>query len=1064
MVPLPSELRSIFEKAILNAREAAENAARAALTALAVGKDKPLTTMNDAQRELRNALHARARQLGNGRQQDGIEPLVEEVAYKQWHRMLFARFLSENNLLIHPKGVPVTLSECAELAPEEEAADAWELAARYASAMLPGIFRSDDPAVQVRFAPEGHRELERILDELPSTIFTADDALGWAYQFWQTKKKAEVNRSERKIGGAELPAVTQLFTEHYMVQFLLENSLGAWWAIRHPKSPLLKEFQYLRFLEDGTPAAGTFSGWPERVADVTVMDPCCGSGHFLVAAFEMLRRMRMEEEGLAEVEAADAVLRDNLFGLELDARCTQIAAFALVLTAWKVGWYRELPVLNIACSGIPVAGQLTEWTKLACDNENLVIALERLYHLFRDAPDLGSLINPADVPIRDRMFHADYAEVEPLLEKALSKERFYNDPVVTVFGAAAGGVAQAARLLAGSYTLVATNVPYLGRGKQSEVLKQFFDVHYPKSKADLATVFFQRCRAFTALGGAYAVVTPQNWLFLKSYMQLRKCLLEEQAWNTVARLGPGAFETIGGEVVSVILIILTNSAPVGGQNFQGLDASAPRTIDLKAELLRNASPSIVTQNAQLRHPDHKIVLSELATGQWLKHYATIYEGLHTGDYPRFGRKFWELNAVKNGWHFQQAGPDCTKEYAGREHVLLWENGKGALVQFVRQRLNSETVTLWIKGHDAWGKAGVAVSTMSDLRATLYTGEVFTHGVVVIIPKQNEYIDPLWAFCKSEEFYQSVRKLDQKVSVARATFDSIPFDLERWTQIAESAGSLPKPCSNDPTQWPFMGHPASSTGPLQVAVARLLGYHWPQQKPDELEEYADTDGIVCLPAVSGEQPAAERLRALLAAAFGDTWSPAEQERLLAAVDFPNKGLNVWLRDGFFAQHCRLFHNRPFIWHIWDSHRDGFSALVNYHKLDAACLDKLIYTYLGSWISQQRADRDAGVAGADGRLVTAIELQKKLEAIRDGEPPYDIYVRWKPLHKQPIGWDPDLNDGVRLNIRPFVTADVLRSRFTINWKKDRGKNPDGSERLNDRHYTRAEKQKARQEIVK
>ena len=101
----------------------------------------------------------------------------------------------------------------------------------------------------------------------------------------------------------------------------------------------------------------------------------------------------------------------------------------------------------------------------------------------------------------------------------------------------------------------------------------------------------------------------------------------------------------------------------------------------------------------------------------------------------------------------------------------------------------------------------------------------------------------------------------------------------------------------------------------------------------------------------------------------------------------------------------------------------------------------------------------MAGADGRLVAALQLKKKLELIRDGEPPHDIYVRWKPPAEQPIGWNPDLNDGVRLNIRPFVTAGALRSKFTINWNKDRGKNPDGSERLNDLHLTRAEKLAAR-----
>ena len=183
-------------------------------------------------------------------------------------------------------------------------------------------------------------------------------------------------------------------------------------------------------------------------------------------------------------------------------------------------------------------------------------------------------------------------------------------------------------------------------------------------------------------------------------------------------------------------------------------------------------------------------------------------------------------------------------------------------------------------------------------------------------------------------------------------------------VADTAGPLPEPYSNDPTQWLFAGHPVGATEPLQVAVARLLGYRWPQQAEDDLGAFADADGIVCLPAVAGEAPAAERLRRLLAAAYGDAWSAAEQERLLASAGFTGKTLDDWLADGFFSQHCRLFHNRPFIWHVWDGRKDGFSALVNYHKLDRAGLEKLTYTYLGAWINRQRDERDAGVAGRGG----------------------------------------------------------------------------------------------------
>jgi hypothetical protein len=178
------------------------------------------------------------------------------------------------------------------------------------------------------------------------------------------------------------------------------------------------------------------------------------------------------------------------------------------------------------------------------------------------------------------------------------------------------------------------------------------------------------------------------------------------------------------------------------------------------------------------------------------------------------------------------------------------------------------------------------------------------------------------------------------------------------------------------------------------------------------------------------------------------------------------------------------NRPFIWHIWDGRKDGFSALVNYHKLTHKALENLTYSYLGDWIiSQSRSDK----AGADLRLSAAQELQSKLKLILAGEPPYDIFVRWKPLHEQPIGWNPDLNDGVRMNIRPFMEAKVrdqssneekwipiVRKLPNIKWAKDRGKEPmrekddypwfwSGKQfvgdRVNDIHLTNAEKHAAR-----
>jgi len=347
MPVLTSQQRKLLEDACVKGWRASERGVRAALITLAVTAERPPTHLNEEERQLRRGLRAKSRQLGD--EGDSLDLLIADCAYEQWHRLLFARFLAENNLLIHPQyRAPVTLEECEELAESLDEPDGWGVAGRFAAEILPGIFRLDDPCVQLRLAPEGRLALEGIVANLPDEIFGGNDALGWVYQYWKRDQKDEVNESGRKVGGADLGPVTQLFTDNYMVRFLLENSLGAWWASRHPDSALNGEWTYLRLDEGGTPAAGSFDSWPATVTEVAVMDPCCGSGHFLVEAFEMLWRMRAEEAGVQPVEAQDAVLRENLFGLELDARCVQIepSSVSRRLVVGGTGW----------CAGVTLAG------------------------------------------------------------------------------------------------------------------------------------------------------------------------------------------------------------------------------------------------------------------------------------------------------------------------------------------------------------------------------------------------------------------------------------------------------------------------------------------------------------------------------------------------------------------------------------------------------------------------------------------------------------------------------------------------------------------------------------
>jgi REP element-mobilizing transposase RayT len=836
-------------------------------------------------------------------------------------------------------------------------------------------------------------------------------------------------------------------------------------------------------------------------------------------------------------------------------------------------------------------------------------------------------------------------------------------------------------------------------------------------------------------GGSSALVTPQNWLFLGSYSKLRKSLLSELTWNWLARLGAGAFETIGGEVVNVVLISITRLPPADSHVMWGINASVAETPSEKDNLLCEAQPLLVRQKGQLAVKDCVLTFEEPSELPLLERYAIALNGSHGGDSLRFRFCFWEIPSPAVDWRLFQGTVEHTAYYAGREHIFYW--GRDGRVHY-------ENPNAYIKGEKAWGRRGVVVCMMGNLPVTLYTGELFDISCTPIVPVDEAHLPAIWAFCSSEEYAVAVRKIDQALKVTNATLAKVPFDLAHWQRVAAEKypNGLPEPFSNDPTQWLFAGHPVDcgATVPvagqkskpeacttLQVGVARLLGYRWPRQTgqtvsgappvpEDGLEKFMDEDGIVCIPSVRGEAPAAERLRALLATAYEvvqpsrlrlpassgtpatgtvaplstfadilqqttyfnpyepieiternlphwrqpnvtyfitfrladalpaeklaglkserETWLKAYPEpygerdqqeyyrlfsqriqdwldagsgscllrdehaaeivanalrhfdgqrytlgswvvmpnhvhavvtpnggcfldqilhswksftaheinkrlnrkgpvwqhegydhivrnpralwkieqyigenpskagiktkwvdlrlpsqsgatvpvaatekskpeacttfqdwldKQLAIVDYAGSNLEDWLRNGFFDQHSKLFHQRPFIWQIWDGRKDGFSALVNYHKLDHKLLEKLTYTYLGEWIKKQQEAIANEESGADDRLLKAQQLQDKLKLILEGEAPYDIFVRWKPLEQQPIGWHPDLNDGVRLNIRPFMEADVLRKRPNIKWGIDRGKNPPGSswgeERGNDRHLTLAEKRGAR-----
>lgn len=1050
---LNSDQRRFLDAQTQRAREAAQRAAEDALRALAVNEPSRPGYLNSEQNKLRLALRDKARQLGDGNARAGaaLTNLVHDVAYEQWHRLLFARFLEINGLLRHPdyRDIPLSLEDCGDLASDLGEPDAWAVAARFASEILPGVFRLTDPAVQVRFAAEHRVALERLLLDIPSEVFTTEDALGWVYQFWQTAEKKSVNESGVKIGGADLSPVTQLFTENYMVRFLLENSLGAWWAARHPDSSLIAGWEYFRRSEDGAPVVGSFNEWPDHAADVTVMDPCCGSGHFLVAMFGMLWRMRAEEEGLTPAEAQDAVLRDNLHGLELDPRCTQIATFNVALEAWKQGGFRELPAPQIACSGVPVRGASQEWESLAGDDDELRIAMRGLHSLFRNADSLGSLLDPRPTEHRDGLFGRDLAfgvsaeRVRSLLATALREER----KDATVLGHAAEDVLHAAGLLGRDYTLVATNPPYLSTQRMDVGTAEFIADRFPRSSTELATVMLERYLPRET--GTIAAVMPMNWLFLKSFSSLRVHLLNHAGWNVVAPLGAGAFQTITGQVVQSALVLISAQRP---KDMVFVDARLPASTEAKAELLLNGSVDVVPFEEIRKHPGAVLDASTLGKSL-LSSYATSWQGLVTMDTSRYVLHFWEVSGDRSAWEKYVTAPTEAGPSTGRQHFLRWDSGKGALQASRAHNFNPPSVL---------GKRGVLVG-QSSLRVTLYNGEMFNDASAPVIPLNPEDLGAVWQYLQAPEYAEAVRRVNSKVVVSPGYLTKVPFDRDHWRCVAEDAGATLVSSVSDPTQWTFSNGVADSDHPLQVALGGLLGFAWPDQNSSPLDALADADGIAALVSLPGEPDLVTRLRDYLAVAYGSDWSSARERKLVVEAGSKNGKLDDWLRDQFFAQHARLFDNRPFLWHIWDGRKDGFSAIANYHRLDRRTLEKLTFTALGAWIDRQKHEARAERPGADARLAAAEELQRRLQLILDGEPPYDVYVRWKEMAEQPIGWEPDIDDGVRLNIRPFVTADVLRTKVNVHWRKDRGTNPDGSERHNDLHPTLEERRAARREAA-
>lgn len=419
------------------------------------------------------------------------------------------------------------------------------------SAIMPFMFEKINDYTEL-LMPDDLLSANSILAELREAIPVEDcqdvELIGWLYQFYISEKKDEVFdglKKNRKISKEDIPAATELFTPHWIVQFMVENSLGRIWLENHPKCTLAEQFQFYIKAESTGKYPKVSS--PE---EIRICDPCCGSGHTLVYAFDVLYAI-YAECGYDSTEIPSKILENNLYGLELDPRAAALSAFALVMKA-RQRYRRFLTVRNIVLPHICLLRnvdftdqEIAEYTE-AVGRDFFTIPFFETMHQFTDAENLGSLIVP-------RL--QDSTDVREAIDaKNVAGNLYLQDTHKKVLR-----LLEMSDYLAPRYHVVVTNPPYMGSKGMNSQLKEFAEKNYPDSKSDLFAMFIERCLKMALPDAFTAMITMQSWMFLSSFEKLRRKILDEKCIATMAHLGPRAFDTIGGEVVSTTSFVIQNA-------------------------------------------------------------------------------------------------------------------------------------------------------------------------------------------------------------------------------------------------------------------------------------------------------------------------------------------------------------------------------------------------------------------------------------------------------------------------------------------------------------------------
>ncbi|WP_220490931.1 BREX-1 system adenine-specific DNA-methyltransferase PglX [Tessaracoccus sp. MC1627] len=498
----------------------------------------------------------------------------------------------------------------------------------FTESLIPGNLLADDSVPS------------RAVKVLTKDVCQDVEVIGWLYQFYISERKDEVFagfKQNKKAGAEEIPAATQLFTPHWIVRYLVENALGRLWMLNRPGSRLVDQMEYyIAPVDDETDFLKI-----ARPEELKVVDPACGSGHMLTYAFDLLYAI-YEEEGYAPAEIPGLILTNNLFGVEIDPRAGALAAFALTMKARaKQRTFFNKQVEPNICVLDPISFTPDEIDFLVTPDGDKH-AESAFWNQFECADIFGSLIQPDP-------------ELTVRLKRHIAELDDGGDILVADTLDWAERVIHQAEYLGGGYHVVVANPPYMGSSNMSGQLEAFIQDHLPDAKADLFATFIDRGQTLTARFGLIAMVAKQNWLFRPAFSALRSKLLAAHQLELVAHFGPGAFDSLSGEVAATAAFVLKANDKssrecwfarlVDGENEAGKALLLRKAIDTDQKVhRRKLRDFLAIPGAPVCYWMSDAGLSALASGPYLGDVLIPREGMATGNNARYLRFWWEVSA------------------------------------------------------------------------------------------------------------------------------------------------------------------------------------------------------------------------------------------------------------------------------------------------------------------------------------------------------------------------------------------------------------------------------------